>query len=129
MTEILFLIGRLLFGGLFVYNGVNHFKNYAAIRGYCAYKRVPMPGASATISGVWLLVAGSSVIVGFRPEIALVLIILFLLGVTPVMHDFWNVSDANQRVGEMINFTKNAALMGAALMMLSLPRPWAYSLN
>ena len=129
MTEILFLIGRLLFGGLFVYNGVNHFKNYAAIRGYCAYKRVPMPGASAIISGVWLLVAGSSVIVGFRPEIALVLIILFLLGVTPVMHDFWNVSDANQRLGEMINFTKNAALMGAALMMLSLPRPWAYSLN
>jgi uncharacterized membrane protein YphA (DoxX/SURF4 family) len=128
VTEFLFLVGRLLFGGLFVYNGVNHFKNYAAIRGYCAYKRVPMPGASAIISGLWLFVAGSSVIVGFRPEIALVLIILFLLGVTPVMHDFWNVPDAAQRLGEMINFTKNAALMGAAMMMLSLPRPWPYSL-
>ena len=128
MTEILLLVGRLLFGGLFVYNGVNHFKNYAAVRGYCAYKRVPMPRASAIISGLWLLVAGSSVIIGFRPEIALVLIILFLLGVTPVMHDFWNAPDATQRLGEMINFTKNAALMGAALMMLSLPRPWPYSL-
>jgi putative oxidoreductase len=127
LTEILFLAGRLLFGGLFVYNGVNHFRNYAAIRGYCAYKRVPMPGASAIISGVWLLVAGSSVVAGFRPELGLVLIALFLLVVTPMIHDFWTVADPAQRLGETINFTKNAALMGAALMMLLLPRPWPYS--
>ena len=62
--------------------------------------------------------AGSSVVVGFRPEIGLGLIALFLLGVTPVMHGFWNVADPAQRLGEMISFTKNAALMGAALMML-----------
>jgi len=128
VTEILFLAGRLLFGALFVYNGVNHFWNYAAIRGYCAYKRVPMPGPSAIVSGLWLLVAGVSVIVGFRPEIGLVLIVLFLLAVTPVMHDFWNVADPALRLSETINFTKNAALMGAALMMLLLPRPWPYSL-
>ncbi len=72
--------------------------------------------------------SGSSVVVGFRPEVGLVLIVLFLLVVTPVMHDFWNIADPGQRLGEMINFTKNAALMGAALMMLSLPRPWPYSL-
>jgi hypothetical protein len=34
------------------------------------------------------------------------------------MHGFWNVADPAQRLGEMISFTKNAALMGAALMML-----------
>jgi len=128
LTEILFLAGRVLFGGLFVYNGVNHFRNYAALRGYCAYKHVPIPGASAIISGGWLIVSGSSVLVGFRPEIGLVLIVLFLLVVTPVIHDFWKIADPAQRLGEMVNFTKNAALMGAALMMLSLPRPWPYSL-
>jgi putative oxidoreductase len=126
--ELLFLAGRLLFGGLFVYNGVNHFRNYAAIRGYCAYKQVPMPAASAIVSGVWLLVAGSSVVTGFRPEIGLALIVLFLLVVTPMIHDFWKVADPAQRMGEFVNFTKNAALMGAALMMLLLPRPWPFSL-
>jgi putative oxidoreductase len=128
VTEILFLTGRLLFGSLFAYNGVKHFRNYAAVRGYCAYKHVFMPGASAIISGAWLVVSGSSVLVGFRPEVGLVLIAVFLLVVTPVMHDFWNIADPGQRLGEEINFTKNAALMGAALMMLSLPRPWPYSL-
>src|SRR5690242_9116361 len=38
VTEILFLVGRLLFGGLFLYNGINHFTNFAATKGYCAYK-------------------------------------------------------------------------------------------
>lgn len=128
MIEILFLAGRLLFGGLFVYNGVNHFRSYAAVRGYCAYKHVWMPGPSTIITGLWLLVAGSSVIAGFRSEVGLVLIALFLLVVTPVIHDFWNIADPAQRLGEMVNFTKNAALMGAALMMLLLPRPWPYSL-
>jgi putative oxidoreductase len=126
--EFLFLAGRLFFGGLFVYNGVNHFRNYAAIRGYCAYKHVPMPGASAIVSGVWLVVAGSSVVTGFRPEVGLALIVLFLLVVTPMIHDFWKVADPAQRMGEFVNFTKNAALMGAALMMLLLPRPWPFSL-
>ena len=127
MSEILYLAGRLLFGGLFVYNGLNHFRNYAAIRAYCAYKHVLMPGPSAIVSGLWLVVAGTSVVVGFRPEAGLVLIVLFLLVVTPVMHDFWNITDPAQRLGEWINFQKNAALMGAALMMLLLPRPWPYS--
>jgi putative oxidoreductase len=99
-----------------------------AVRGYCTYKHIPMPGASTIVSGVWLLVAGSSVVVGFRPEAGLVLIVLFLLVVTPLIHDFWNIDDPGQRLGEMVNFTKNAALMGATLMMLLLPRPWPYSL-
>ena len=40
----------------------------------------------------------------------------------------WNSADPAERLGEFTNFTKNAALMGAALMMLLLPRPWPYSL-
>ena len=35
MTDVALLIGRLLFGGLFVYNGINHFTSRAAIVGYC----------------------------------------------------------------------------------------------
>ena len=56
------------------------------------------------------------------------LIVLFLLVVTPLIHDFWNAADPGQRLGDFVNFTKNAALLGAALMMLLLPRPWPYSL-
>ena len=55
MTDLLFLVGRVLFGGLFLYNGLNHFLHYEATRGYTAYKHVPLPAVATIISGVWLL--------------------------------------------------------------------------
>jgi putative oxidoreductase len=127
MTELLFLVGRVLFGGLFLYNGLNHFLHFTATRGYCAYKGVPLPAASTVISGLWLLAGGASVVLGFRPEIGLTLIVMFLLVVSPKMHAFWTVADPTHRLGEFINFTKNLAMVGAALMMLAIPRPWPYS--
>jgi len=129
MTDILVLIGRLLFGGLFLYNGINHFQNRAGMVGYAAYKGVPMPSISIVASGLWLVVSGLSVILGFRPEIGLWMAVIFLAGVTPVMHNFWTASDPNARLADSINFQKNVALLGAALVMLALPRPWPLSIG
>jgi len=128
MTDILMLIGRLLFGGLFLYNGINHFQSRTAMTGYAAYKGVPMPSLSIMFSGLWLVVSGLSVILGIRPEIGLIMAIVFLAGVTPVMHNFWIHTDPNARMADSINFQKNVALLGAALVMLAVPRPWAYAL-
>src|SRR5437762_6490447 len=128
MMDLLFLVGRVLFGGLFLYSGVNHLLHYEATRGYVAYKHVPLPAAATLISGLWLLAGGASVVTGFRPEIGLGLIVVFLVVMTPKMHDFWTVTDPTQRMGPFINFQKNVALLGAALMMFAVPRPWPYSL-
>jgi uncharacterized membrane protein YphA (DoxX/SURF4 family) len=128
MTDILLLIGRLLFGGLFLFNGINHFRGRAAMTGYAAIKGVPMPGLSIVLSGLFLIAAGLSVMLGVRPDIGLVMIAAFLAGVTPVMHNFWAATDPNARMGDFINFQKNLALLGAALMMLALPQPWPYSM-
>ena len=129
MTDILFLVGRLLFGGLFLYNGINHFLNYSNTRGYCAYKGVPMPDVATVVSGLWLTISGLSVMAGFRPDIGLVMIALFLLFVTPMMHNYWAAHDPTARLGEFINFTKNFAMLGAALALLAVPRPWPFALG
>jgi hypothetical protein len=34
------------------------------------------------------------------------------------MHDFWRVQDPEKRQGEMINFSKNMGLLGAALALM-----------
>jgi len=128
MTDLALLIGRVLFGGLFLYNGINHFTNRAAIIGYTAYKGVPMPAVAALGSGLWLLLAGLSLVLGVRPDVGALMVALFLLVVTPVMHNYWTVSDPTQRMGETINFHKNIALLGAALMLLAIPAPWPYSI-
>lgn len=42
------------------------------------------------------------------------------------MHDFWN-EDAEQRMNDMINFTKNVALAGGAMALMAVEEPWPAS--
>jgi putative oxidoreductase len=128
VTDIAMLIGRLLFGGLFLYNGVNHFRNRAALVGYAQYKKVPAPAAGVVVSGLWLTISGLSVMAGIRPHAGALMIAAFLIVVSPMMHDYWKAADDNTRMNDFLNFTKNLALAGAALMLLSIPEPWAFSL-
>jgi hypothetical protein len=51
------------------------------------------------------------------------------LGVSFQMHAYWKTDDAQMKQIDMINFTKNMALVGALLMFLLLPHPWPMSLG
>lgn len=119
-----FLIGRVLYGGFFVLAGVNHFQNLAMMSGFTASKGVPSAKALVMLSGLLIFVGGLSVIVGWHVRIGLACIVLFLVPVTFTMHNFWVEKDMMQRINQLVNFQKNIALLGAALMMLMIPRPW-----
>ncbi len=129
--DALFLLGRILFGGYFVYNGINHFAKLSMMAQYAGAKKVPAPKLAVAGTGLLLLLGGLSVLLGAWPQWGLWLIVVFLAGVTPQMHNFWTVSDAMQRMGEMTNFLKNVALLGAALALLWLAemQPWPYSMG
>jgi uncharacterized membrane protein YphA (DoxX/SURF4 family) len=129
MLDVAFLAGRLVFGGYFLYNGINHFLMRTMMAGYAASKGVPAPDLAVTATGLLLVLVGSSFLLGVRPHLGALLIVVFLAGVTPVMHNFWAVADPGQRMGELINFTKNLALLGGALMSVAVPWPWPYALG
>ncbi len=125
----LFLLGRLFFGGFFLYNGANHFLMNATMVQYAAAKAVPMPEVAVAVAGVLLLVGGFAVLTGFQPYVGLSCIALFLVCVTPVMHNFWTLTNPADRLNEMGRFLSNAALLGGTLMMFGVPRPWPYGLE
>ncbi len=108
-------LGRLLLGGFFVYNGINHFKQTKNMAGYAASKGVPMPEVAIQATGAMMLLGGSMLALGIKPRYGALLIAGFLAGVSPVMHNFWAAEDPNQRMNDEINFAKNVALLGAAL--------------
>src|SRR5512133_1574619 len=99
-----FLLGRMLFGGYFIMSGVNHFKQTKQLSRYAGMKGVPKPDIAVRATGAMLIAGGTSVLLGFKPKLGAAVLIGFLAGVSPVMHDFWN-EDAEQRVNDMINFT------------------------
>jgi uncharacterized membrane protein YphA (DoxX/SURF4 family) len=122
-------VGRAVLGGFFIYNAVNHFMNRDMLTAYAKSKQVPAAELAVPVSGALLLLGGVSVLTGMRPKIGASFIGLFLAGVTPKMHDFWAVEDPQQRTQEVVNFTKNVALLGAAFLIASIPEPWPASVR
>jgi len=122
-----FLLGRLVFGGFFLYNGINHLKQRKSLAQYAQSKNVPMAEAVVTATGVVLIAGGASILLGVKPKLGTAAIAGFLAGVSPIMHDFWSVQEPNQRMNEMINFSKNMALLGSALALMGVDEPWPAS--
>jgi putative oxidoreductase len=117
---ILFIIAHLTIGIYFLNSGLSHFFNVNYMAGYAASKGVPLPKTAVIISGITLAIGGISLVGWIAPVIGLGLIILTLIPVTTMMHDFWNVKDPMQRVSEKIGFNKNIALIGSLLLVLAL---------
>lgn len=126
--EILHLVGRMMFGGFFVVSGLRHLLNVGEMKGYAASKGVPAPALAVVGTGLMLLGGGLSVLLGYWPEVGLWLLIVFLLTGAFKMHNYWAVPE-EEKAAEEVNFWKNIALAGAALMMLMGVGDWPYSLG
>ena len=125
--KIPFLLGRLAFGGFFIYNGINHLKQRKVLAQYAQSKNVPAAEAAVAGTGVLMIAGGTSLILGVKPVFGAAAIVTFLAGVSPVIHDFWNSQDPNQRMNDMVNFSKNMALLGAAVALMGVEEPWPAS--
>lgn len=125
----LFLLGRLLFGGILAFTGLNHFLNGGQMIAYADAKGLPAPAASVYGSGGLLVVSGILVILGAYPIIAAGALATFLIGSAVLMHNFWAVPE-DQVQDEMTHFLKNVALAGGALSLLALAgTSWPYSVG
>lgn len=122
-----FLLGRLIFGGYFIMSGINHFKNKGQMTQYTAAKNVPQPELAVTVTGAALIAGGASILLGVKPKVGAAGLVGFLVGVSPIMHDFWSHEDPQQRMNETINFMKNMALAGGAMALMAVEEPWPAS--
>ena len=123
-----FLFGRILFGGFFILGGINHFMHLSMMAGYAGSKGLPAAKPSVVLSGLLIIIGGAGIVLGFHPRAGVACIVLFLVPVTFMMHAYWTEKDPMQQMGQRVNFQKNLALLGAALMLLMIPRPWNLAL-
>lgn len=126
--NIAILVGRIIVGIFYLYNGINHFIKFGAMTEYAEFKGVPLAEVGVAVSGLFLIVAAFTIILGIFPEIGVAALVLFFLPVTFMMHNFW-AAPQEQYMAEIVNFSKNMALMGSALMFLGIKKPWAFSLG
>ena len=72
------------------------------------------------LSGLQILVGSVLVLLGIWTDLGAILLGLFTLSAATLMHAFWREKDPTSRYMEMIQFQKDTALTGAALILLYL---------
>lgn len=121
--DVVFLVGRILFSALFIGAGIAHLTDKGAMAGFAESRGVKPARPAVAVSGAMILVGGILVLLGVWTDLGAILIGLFTLSAATLMHAFWRDSDPQVRQGEMVQFQKDFALTGAALILLYLT--WA----
>lgn len=124
------LTGRLFFGGLLAFAGVNHFASVDEMTEQAAANGIPMARFGVVTTGVMLLAGGLGIVAGAYPVLSAGMLLTFFVVVTPAMHDFWTVEDEERKEAELTNFLKNMQLLGASVVFLALgDQTWGYVLD
>ena len=126
--EILFFLGRMIYSVMLIMLGANHFINLDYLTGYARAQGVPFAGLFVVISGVVLIMGALSILLGVLTLYGVLLLVLFFLPTTFLMHRFWVIQDPAVQMLEMMHFTKNFVIMGAALMFLAI-QSWSFALS
>jgi putative oxidoreductase len=128
MRMVIYFLGRLVVGAYYIYSGLHHFLSYSSMVQYTKFKGVPLAEVAVPLSGLLLLAAGVSLFLGYHPDLGVLALVVFLVPVSYAMHNFW-AEAGQQRAADLVNFLKNAALLGSALMFMGIQRPWPLSLD
>lgn len=125
----LFLLGRIVFAAVLGYLALGNLLDLEGTVAYAGSKGAPIPSLSVPLASLALVAGSVSVLVGAYPLLGALAIAGFLLGNSPIMHDFWN-AEGMDRQNEQFHFLKNVALAGTALVFAGLASvEWPYALG
>lgn len=115
---LVMLVGRVLISVMFVLAGLNKLMDYEHTAAYMASKHMPnipilLYGAAAIE-----VLCGLSVLLGFWARGAALILALFLVPVTLIFHDFWNVTKPEDLQFQMSHFFMNWAVVGGLLYIV-----------
>jgi putative oxidoreductase len=114
-TRALLLTGRILYSLIFIFAAFGHFSSQTI--GYAATHGVPLASLAVPASGILSLLGGLSVLLGYRARLGALALVLFLVPVTIMMHNFWTISDPMMKQMHIVMFMKNLGLLGGALFI------------
>ena len=117
----LIVAGRILYGGVMIFAGVNNYLNLKVMADLTKSKGMPLPTPCVVIASAICILGGLSILTNHQIKIGVFLIWLFLAPSTVIIHNFWTVEDPMVKGNEMGHFLKNLLILAGALIFLALP--------
>ena len=113
-------LGRLLLSLIFVASAAGKLSDWQSPAKMMAEKGVPAVDALLSIAIALEIFGGVMVLLGFHARVGALALLMFLVPVTLIMHNFWTIEEVPARMEQMINFMKNVSISGGLLMVLAL---------
>lgn len=114
-TRYLVPLGRVLFAAVFVVFAPLDFNPQGWA--WAGQQGVPLAPILVPLAGLIGLAGGLSVILGYHARVGAWLLILFLVPVTGIMHNFWAVRDPMMSQMQLGFFLANLSRIGACLLI------------
>lgn len=113
------LLGRILVSILFLHSAIGKITGFSIVAAGMARKGIPF-SETLLIGAIFCEVAGSlALILGWKARWGALLLIIFMIPITLLYHDFWNMEAAQYR-GQLIHFLKNLTIFGALVFILGM---------
>jgi putative oxidoreductase len=127
MNDAVFLVARAMLALIFLVSGFGKLMAVAGISGMLQKMGFPQSELMGYAIGIFELVAGLLILVGFMTRWAALGLFVFT-GITIFMaHNFWTMEGA-QFAAQRIQAMKNIAMMGG-LLLLAFAGPGGYSVD
>lgn len=115
VADIVFTIGRILLGAIFVRAGIHHFFIIDPLTGMAAERGVPRPRLVVIAGSLSEGVLGGLLILGLLVPFAAIGLILFTIAATVMFLDFWDKTGPD-RDAALIGASTNVGIVGGLLM-------------
>ena len=118
MKDFLDLLGHIFIATIFIYEAYDSIYYFHMTKAIMSMYGLGWRQDLLLVGAIILLVLGGlMVLIGYRSSFGAILLILYYLPVTLIVHSFWNDPVKVQRI-QAIMFMKNIAIMGGLLMII-----------
>lgn len=115
------VVGRCMLAALFILSGIGKLEHWDETAQTMAAHGLTAVGPLLALSVVIELGAGAALVAGFRTRLMALVLFLFTLAVSFLMHDFWTITDNPDLARtETQLFAKNMAIAGGLLLLVGL---------
>ncbi len=118
MKHIIDLVGRIFIAVIFLFEAYDSFRYWEETKRQMTESGLTWQQDMLLTCGISALVLGGILLlIGYRTTFGTILLLLYWIPVTMIVHDFWNHEPPELRL-QSILFMKNLAITGGLLIVL-----------
>lgn len=117
MKDIIDLIARVLLAFIFLYEAYDSIFYYKSTKAMMTAYGLTWRQDLLLFGAIFgLILGGTLILIGYRSGLGAILVLLYWIPVTFIVHSFWNDPPDVKRL-EAIHFMKNLAITGGVMML------------